>query len=65
MNRERALRYERYYGRWKPATPEAERSAKRHVIQGLSGLLPLDKSLPLLDMGCGSGLILEALTEEG
>ena len=65
MNPERALRYERYYGRWKPATPEEERSAKRHVIQGLSGLLPLDKSLPLLDMGCGSGLILEALAEEG
>ena len=65
MNRERALNYERYYRRWKPETPEAERSAKKHVMEGLSGLLPPDKSLPLLDMGCGSGLILEALVQEG
>ena len=60
MEREYAAKYRELYGRhwwW--------RARERFIIERLEDLLPARKDLSILDVGCGDGLMFEALSRFG
>lgn len=56
--------YFEHYARVNDLSPEGRASYWPMYDRLLSAVLPLDKSAPILDVGCGAGLLLEWLSKQ-
>lgn len=57
--------YSHYYRRWHPETPEHQAEMSAFYRRVLGPHLPADKTVAVLDVGCGGGYALGALREMG
>ena len=52
--------YSHYYRRWHPETPEHQAEMSAFYRRVLGPHLPADKTVAVLDVGCGGGYALAA-----
>lgn len=57
--------YTRYYQKFHSDTPEHIQGMSRFYQAMLSGFIPADQKIRILDVGCGMGFALRALTDMG